>query len=181
MRRVSIVGSPGAGKTTLARELAAALGGDHIELDSLNHMPGWTERPRDEFRALLSERLESPTWAVCGNYGQAAQDLVWAAADTVVWLDLPRRTVMWRVFVRTLRRAYLGIELWNGNRERPWYMFKPKPEDNILLWTWTQFGKYRERYVAALADPQWTDLNFVHLRTPDEVAAWRDAVVERAR
>jgi hypothetical protein len=44
--------------------------------------------------------------------------VIWARADTVIWLDPPRRTVMRRVIWRTIRRVAGRAELWNGNRER---------------------------------------------------------------
>ena len=53
-----------------------------------------------------------------GNYRTVVVDgPVWQRADTVVWLDLPRRIVMRQVVSRTFRRSILREELWNGNRE----------------------------------------------------------------
>ena len=104
MRRVSIVGSPGSGKTTVSRHLADRLGVAHVELDSIFHQAGWTELAPDEFRRRVGAVVSADGWVVDGNY-TTVQDLDWARADTVVWLDLPRRLVMRRVVVRTLRRA----------------------------------------------------------------------------
>ena len=39
------------------------------------------------------------------------------SADTVVWLDLPLRVCMRRLWGRTLPRIRNREELWNGNRE----------------------------------------------------------------
>jgi adenylate kinase family enzyme len=50
MRGVSIVGCPGAGKTTAARQLAERHGFEHVELDGVFHQADWTPLPRDEFR-----------------------------------------------------------------------------------------------------------------------------------
>ena len=88
MRRVSVVGISGARKTTLARRLAAALEVPHVELDAIFHQPGWTELPVEEFRERVRLELAAEGWVVDGNY-TAVRDLVWAAADTVVWLDRP--------------------------------------------------------------------------------------------
>lgn len=57
-------------------------------------------------------------------------------ADTVVWLDLPRRVAVPRIVRRTLGRMLRGEELWNGNRERLRYLFDPRPDMNIVLATW---------------------------------------------
>ena len=103
-RRVAVVGNSGSGKTSLARRVASALACDHVELDGIHHQADWTPIDRDEMRAIVSARLASDGWVVDGNYGSFVQDLVFAHADTVVWLDLPRRVVMPRIVRRTLGR-----------------------------------------------------------------------------
>ena len=176
MRRVAVVGCSGAGKTTLARELARRLGADHVELDSIFHQPGWTPLPTDIFRARLAARLRAPAWVVDGNYDSSVQDLVLPLADTVVWLDLSRSRVMRRVIGRTLRRVGRGIELWNGNRERWRNLFDPRPEQNIILWAFTRHGRYREKYARKSADPALAHLAWRRLRTPGEVSAFLEGV-----
>ena len=97
-----------------------------------------------------------------GNYS-AVRPLVWARADTVVWLDLPRRTVMRQVVWRTLRRAVTRQELWNGNREPLRNFLTWVPEESIISWAWHNHGKYRDRYGAAAADPAYGHLTFIRL------------------
>lgn len=170
MQRISVVGNSGSGKTTLARQLAAKLAIPHLELDSVFHQPGWQPLPRDEFRRRVSEFTKASCWVTDGNYS-AVQDIVWGRADTVVWLDLPRRRVMRQVIGRTLRRMVTRAELWNGNRE-PWRnLFRLKPEESIITWAWTRHRTYRERYLSAQSDPANAHLAFVRLRTPAEMAA----------
>ena len=41
--RIAVVGTSGAGKTTLSARLAAQLGYPHIELDAFQHGPNWEQ------------------------------------------------------------------------------------------------------------------------------------------
>ncbi|MEM6572601.1 MAG: adenylate kinase [Planctomycetota bacterium] len=171
LRRISVVGTSGSGKTTLARTLARTLGLRHVELDSIYHQPGWQELPKEEFRARVEEATRGDDWVIDGNYTKA-RDIVWRAADTVVWTDMPRRVVFPRIIGRTLKRAATREELWNGNRERPIWMLSPLPRHSIVAWSIATFGKNRRRYGDAMVDPAWAHLEFVRLRSPAEAKAW---------
>ena len=171
MRRVSIVGSPGSGKTTVGRHLAERLGVAHVELDAIFHQPGWTDLDPDEFRRRVAAVISGDGWVVDGNY-TTVRDLVWARADTVVWLDLPRRLVMRRVVLRTLRRALTRQALWNGNREPLSNFYRLHPERNIIRWAWVMHPRYIDRYGAAMADETASHLRFIRLRSSAEVTAF---------
>jgi adenylate kinase family enzyme len=169
VQRVSVVGNSGSGKTTFAKALSRSMAAPHLELDSLFHQPGWAQLPDEEFRARVAEFVAADSWVVDGNYS-SVQDLVWQRADTVVWIDLPRRTVMRRIILRTLRRVVARAELWNGNRE-PWAnLLRADPQKSIIAWSWTRHHIYRDRYAHAVADPANRQLRFIRLRTPAEMA-----------
>lgn len=72
MQRVVIIGTTGAGKTTLVRALAARLGAAHIEFDAFHWQSGWTPAadPSRVERALQAER-----WIVDGNYTKQVQTI----------------------------------------------------------------------------------------------------------
>ena len=110
-------GVSGSGKTTFGRRLAARLGVPFLELDALNHGPGWTEASPEEFRARVAPHAAGEAWVIDGAYRSKLGDLVLSRADTVVWLDLPLRTCLARMLGRTARRIRSGEELWAGNRE----------------------------------------------------------------
>ena len=128
----------------------------------------------------VRELVAGERWVVDGNYGSRVQDLVWDAADTVVWLDLPRRAILPRLAARTLRRMWNREELWNGNRERWSNLFDPRPDRNILIWMWTRHGPQRSRNAAALADDRWAHLQVHRLRSPAEVETFHAASCGRA-
>jgi adenylate kinase family enzyme len=169
VRQVSVVGTSGSGKSTLASQLAEILGAPYLELDAVHHQPGWEPLPTDEFRRVVAARAAAGGWVIDGNYGRV-RDLVWARADTVVWLDLPKRTVMRRVVWRTLRRVALRRELWNGNRERWQNFFTWNPEQSVISWAWHKHAADRAKYAAAAADPANAHLRFIRLAGRRDVA-----------
>ena len=118
MRRVAIIATAsGCGKTTFGRELATRLGVPFVELDAIHWQAGWTELDATELRRRVEPIVAGDAWVIDGSYRMKLGDLVLDAADTVVWLDLPRRVWLPRLVTRTLRRLISRQELWNGNRE----------------------------------------------------------------
>jgi adenylate kinase family enzyme len=178
MRRVSVVGNTGSGKSTVAAALARRLNAPYVELDAILHQPGWTELPVDEFRRRVGEVIAADAWVVDGNYN-AVRELVWERADTVVWLDLPRWRVMSRLVPRSIARVVTRRPLWPaGNRESWRNLVSRHPTKSIIRWGWTQHAKYVARYSAAMTDPRWAHLDFVRLRTPDAVRAFLTGIDE---
>jgi len=168
VRRVSVVGNAGSGKTTLGRALARHLAVPFVELDAVFHQRGWQPLPVEEFRRRVEAIVAGDAWVIDGNYS-AVRDLVWARADTVIWFDLPRRTVMRRILVRTLSRAITRAELWNGNRESITGLFRLDPNKSIIRWSWTQHAKYRGRFNEASGNPAYGHLSFIRIGSSVDV------------
>jgi adenylate kinase family enzyme len=157
----------------MARELAAIMGVPHIELDEIHHQPDWEPLPREEFQRVVAAAAAAGGWVMDGNYG-TVRPLVWARADTVVWLDLPKRTVMRQLTWRTLRRVAGHKELWNGNRETWGNFLSWNPEQSVISWAWHKHAEDRARYAAAASDPANAHLRFVRLRSRGEVSRFLD-------
>ena len=180
MQRISVVGNSGSGKTTAARELSALLNVPHVELDAIFHQPGWEELPTTEFRDRVARLAQGPAWVIDGNY-TAVRDLVWSRADTVIWLDLPRRRVMWQVVRRTLARLALRRELWNGNKEPFSNVWSLDPQRSIIAWAWTQHESYRQRYGDAMSADANAHMRFIRITNDDELAALFDEALRSPR
>jgi adenylate kinase family enzyme len=114
--RIVVVGTSGAGKTTLARRVADQLQLPHIELDAINWQSGWRDLTRhdpEEFIRRVTEAIQGEAWVVDGNYGPV-RERVWRRATHLVWLDYGRAVIMARVISRSVLRALLRTELWAG-------------------------------------------------------------------
>ena len=99
MQRVLVIGSPGAGKSTLATELARRTRLPLVHLDQHAWLPGWVELDRDQWKARVRELVAGERWIIDGNYGGSLAFRL-TRADTVIDLDLP----MWLCVARLLRR-----------------------------------------------------------------------------
>ena len=160
-----IASASGCGKTTVGRTLAVRLGVPFVELDSLNHGPGWTEATAAELRARVEPIVATEEWVVDGGYRGKLGDLVLEAADTVVWLDLPRRQWLPRLVRRTIARIVRREELWGGNRESLRGAFVGR--DALIPYALRTFRARRRRYPAELAR-----FPLVRLRSLREVDEW---------
>ena len=83
IRRVSVVGSSGSGKTTFAAQIAARLGVPHIELDAIWWGPNWTHLDAETFAAKVDVATAADAWVCDGNFS-AVRQIVLERADTVV-------------------------------------------------------------------------------------------------
>jgi adenylate kinase family enzyme len=170
--RFHVIGTAGAGKTTLARRLAQRLDIPHIELDALHWGPDWTPAPLEHFRERTAQALSGEAWTTDGNYSKV-RDIVWGRADTVVWLNYPLLLVLWRVTWRTLRRTLTRQELWSGNRESLREAFFG---DSIIRYALQTHHRRRQEYPALFQAPEYGHLRVVELCSPREAKRWLEEV-----
>jgi adenylate kinase family enzyme len=167
--RIVVVGTPGAGKTTTAKTIAAELGLPHVELDSLHWEPGWqalTKTNPVEFTRRVSAAVSADAWVVDGNY-DAVRKLVWSRATHLIWLDYDRSVIMFRVIKRSMVRAIGQTELWAGNKEDWRHWFRPS---HPIIWAWTTWRKRRSQFEELLAREEYRHLVVLRLRRPREAA-----------
>lgn len=97
--KILITGSPGAGKTTLAKEMETILGIPAIHLDAIFWKPNWIKTAKCERIAFLKKIEQKDSWVLEGNFLNTI-DRQLEIATTVILLDFPRLVCIWRVFKR---------------------------------------------------------------------------------
>jgi len=102
MDRIVIVGSPGAGKTTLALRLSKILNIPVFHLDHYFWLPDWKEKPRHVRVGILKELIQlqrEERWIIEGTYLDSSEPRL-NAADTIIFLDIPPWLCLQRIILR---------------------------------------------------------------------------------
>ena len=105
-RRILVLGSPGAGKSTFALKLGAITGLPVVHMDRLYWRAGWTPPEQDEFYEKLQIELDKGKWIIDGNYHDSLPVRL-PYCDLVIYLELSRVRCLWRVTRRALK--YRGV------------------------------------------------------------------------
>lgn len=122
MKKIAIIGSPGAGKTTSAIALGSKLDIQVFHLDRLFWESGWVEKPKHERENILERLTYEKSWIIEGTYLDTSASRLYEA-DTIVFLDMPFHICLWRATKRRfLYRNKLRPDLPKGCKERlSWY------------------------------------------------------------
>lgn len=97
-------------------------------MDAILWKPGWTLTPRKEQEQIQSQLVSRDSWIIDGNYN-GTLDIRLQAADTIIFLDMPRILCLYRVLKR--RVMY-------HNRSRPDMQegCEEKIDMRFLKWVW---------------------------------------------
>jgi adenylate kinase family enzyme len=173
--RIAVIGPSGSGKTWLAAQLARTGGLRHVEIDALYHGPNWEPCSLEVLRDRVAAATDGDDWVSDGTYHQMIGELVFERVESVAWLDLPVRLVMWRLLRRTYVRKKNGIELWHGNLEGPW-------RESLRWVVWPAFTRAFEnrRQLPALF-ARYPQVRVHRLRSDEAVRSFADAIPHRAR
>lgn len=131
MKKILIIGSGGAGKSTAAKSLHKITRLPLIHLDRYYWKPDWVEPSKKEWEETVRYLCNTPEWIMDGNYG-GTLDYRLTFADTILFLHFPRTICLLGV----LKRQYLSkrIDVIPGCPERIDFSF--------INWIWN-FNKRR--------------------------------------
>jgi len=162
--RVLVVGCCGAGKSTFARHLSMLTGVPLVHLDKEYWRPGWIEPEKDQWTAKVETLIVEPRWIIDGNY-VSTLPLRLRRADSVIFLDLPRRICVLRSILRILRGyGRTRADMTQNCPERFHWDF--------LKFVWNFRRDHRPRVIEALRGFHGT---VVILKSPSAVAAFLSA------
>jgi len=160
MKKVLVIGSGGAGKSTFAKRLSRILHIEVTHLDSLYWQPGWVETPKAAWRSKVKQLITQDSWILDGNYS-GTLDIRIPACDTVIFLDLPPWLCLWRVIKRVaVYRNRTRPDMAAGCNERLSLEF--------LAWIWNYQRRTRPKIVELLRQSP-ESRRVIWLHSPAEV------------
>ena len=171
MKRVAVFGNAGGGKSTLARRLAELTGLPLYVVDMMQFRSGGAKVSHEEFLRTHADLLRRDEWIIDG-FGNAA--IAWerfAAADTLIYIDLPLLTHHRWVTKRLVKGLFADPPGWPENSP-PW---SSSFSSYRVLWPCHRHltPKYRQLVAEAAASKR-----VHHLRSPSQVRSFLEAVKE---
>jgi adenylate kinase family enzyme len=113
-----IIGSGGAGKSTLSRQLGEITAIEVFHLDKLFWKPGWESISRDELVKKIEDILKQSSWIIDGNY-RSTMDIRLKEADTIIYLDFSFWLCLWGIIKRRfMYRKKTRCDITEGCREK---------------------------------------------------------------
>ena len=85
-KKISIVGAPGTGKTTLANKLSEILQIEATHIDGLHYLPNWQIRDKSERDTIILNIVKKDKWIIDGTY-KSTLKARFESADLIIWLD----------------------------------------------------------------------------------------------
>ena len=174
MKKVAVFGNTGGGKSTLARRVAVLTGLPLYPLDIIQYRRGGGKVPHEEYLRAHAELLTRDQWIIDGFGCMPSAWERFAAADTLVHIDLPLFTHYCWVTKRFIKGAFVTPEGW--------------PEDSPI-WSstmesyrvvWRCHRHLTPRYRQLVADTASTK-QVHHLKSPAEMRTFLEAIRQEHR
>ena len=146
MKRILIIGSGGAGKSTVATKLGQFLNLEVNHLDKCYWRPGWVEPPREVWVQTVTDLISRDSWIIDGNYS-GTLEVRMHRCDTIVFLDMSRLVCVWRIVKRNLQyRSSDRPDMAQGCPE--------KLDPGFVSWVWNYPRRSRPQVVELIRTHQ---------------------------
>lgn len=174
MRRVAIFGNAGGGKSTLARYLADVTGLPLHAVDRLRFRDGGGAVPEADYLARHAALLREDAWIIEGFGSVSSAWERFAAADTLIHLDLPLALHHWWVTKRLIKGVFVNPEGWPANSP----IWTSSISSYKVLWACHRHltPRYRQ-FIGEMAGSK----RVRHLTSPAAIRAFRDLVAREFR
>ncbi|MFD3449416.1 DNA topology modulation protein [Microbacteriaceae bacterium 4G12] len=167
MKKIVIVGSAGAGKSTLSRQLGAILGIKVYHLDQIFWTKGWISISREELIKYQQQTFKQDSWIIDGNYS-STMDMRFTAADTIIFLNFPRARCLYRVVKRRIQyHKKTRPDMGEGCEERL--------DLEFLKWVW-DYPKTRTPSLLARLEHLKDEKTIIVLHSPKEVKRFLEEI-----
>ena len=126
MKRVAIIGSPGTGKSTFARQLAAKTNLPLIHLDYYYHDTQHDYYTNKEsWRTKTIELAQAKTWIIDGNFSSTLVQRV-QQSDTIFYFDMPTYLALKGIITRwIMAKRVERLDMPDDWQEKPtWEFFR---------------------------------------------------------
>lgn len=161
MKKILVIGCPGAGKSRFAAALRDKIGLPLYHLDMIWHKPDKTNISREEFDSRLYDILKQDQWIIDGNYARTLEMRL-KECDTVFLLDYP------------LEVCLQGVESRIGKKrdDMPWVerAFDEEFRDFII-----DFPKSTLPHIYKLLE-EYSDRKIVIFKSRDEANKYLDSI-----
>ncbi len=158
MKRINIIGAPGAGKTYLARELAKKHNLPIVHMDFLAHTDRYNPLfDKPAFNAKILSECKKDRWIMEGVY-KSTLGMRIPRADLTIHLDYPRRIYIYRVLKRRVQYRDKRREEMPENWQEKinWDFFKYVLKFNKLQKPAieTELAKYKNAKIEIVRNPK---------------------------
>ena len=148
MKKVIVIGSPGAGKSTFSRKLRDVTGLPLYYLDMIWHKPDRTNISREELVAEQKKIMENRSWIIDGNY-LSTMELRLKNCDTIFLLDYPLEVCLAGAKARigTKREDIPWVETEFDEEFRQWILNFPKDQLPVIYQLLEKYGQNRNIHI----------------------------------
>ncbi|HEX9962862.1 MAG TPA: DNA topology modulation protein [Pyrinomonadaceae bacterium] len=164
MKKILVIGSSGAGKSTFSRRLSEKTGLEVIHLDRLYWKPNWVETTdKTEWKAVVEKALAGDVWIIDGSYS-GTLPMRLEKCDTVIFLDMPRALCVYRLLKRlALHRPGARPDMADGCDEKfDWEFIK------FIKWTWNYPARSKPKVEALLKSCE-NEKKIIRLKSKREI------------